>query len=79
MNVLVSTPKHRFTPREQIEALNAALGDTGTSLAELLHVRADVAKLKKALEKAKRKEADVQDRVRMGICNIKPPVDEDDQ
>ena len=62
-----------------MDALNAALGDNGTSLAELLQVRADITMLKKALLKAERKEADVVERVHLSICNIKHPGDEDDQ
>ena len=68
-----------FTIREQMMALNAALTPNGTSLGELMTIKADIIVLKKALQKAIRKGKDVEERVMQGISNIKPVYDEHDQ
>ena len=49
VHVLASTSKCAFTLREQMMALNSALTPKGTSLGELMTIRADILALKKAL------------------------------
>ena len=79
MTVLASTPTRGFTVKEQIKALHDCLSENGTSLLELLHARRDVIVLKKALQKALRKEKDVAERVALAMNDIRPPMDSDSQ